>query len=276
MTDRVNGGVSAGEFLTGNMDFFTVLTLVPTYQTNVVTPVVDLPGYQVLANTGVWTNVAVADVTGTVQTYSSLSTYLDAFYKQLNLNNLIGTFSARANPVAISVNTFTGNIPGTATPLNANTSTLWAAYNLYNNVSPTPTQVFGSSYTTGAVYYSVHIATEKSLAWVNYPYGNFDYPTDGQKIIGVAGSTTADNSNLNGYSLLSNNTAAAGGGLDTLVAYDTNGSQVIGGTQGSNASNFYYLKNTVQPYVATWSTSSATLCNTLACDGFVLNTSTSV
>ena len=39
MTDKVNGGVYAGEFLTGNMDFFSFATLVPVGQTNVDTPV---------------------------------------------------------------------------------------------------------------------------------------------------------------------------------------------------------------------------------------------
>ena len=73
MTDRVNGSTFAGEFLTGNMDFFTLLTIVPVGQTNVVTPVVDLPSYQTFASTGVWTTVTVTDSTGTATSYATLN-----------------------------------------------------------------------------------------------------------------------------------------------------------------------------------------------------------
>jgi hypothetical protein len=62
-------------------------------------------------------------------------------------------------------------------------------------------------------------------------------------------------------------------GLDGLTAYDTQSAQVLSGSaQGSDATNYYYLKNTVQPFVTTWSTSSITITNTMAAQGFVLNT----
>ena len=248
MTDRVNGSTFAGEFLTGNMDFFTLLTIVPVGQTNVVTPVVDLRSYQTFASTGVWTATS----------YATLNAYLDAFYKQLNLDNLIRTFAGRANPVAISVNSLSGNIPGTATPINANTSTLWAYYNLYNNIA-SPTQVFGSDYTTGKTFYSIHVATEKTLLWTAGTNSNFST------------STAADNTNAQGYNILASNSLYQG--LDGLTAYDTQSAQVLSGSaQGSDATNYYYLKNTVQPYVTTWNTSSASLANTMAAQGFVLNT----
>lgn len=258
MTDRVNGSTFAGEFLTGNMDFFTLLTIVPVAQTNVDTPVVDLPSYQTYASTGVWTTVSVTDSTGVTTSYATLNAYLDAFYKQTNLDNLIRTFSIRANPVAISVNSLTGNIPGTATAINANTTTLWAFYGLYNNIA-TPTQVFGSAYTTGKTFYSIHVATEKSLLWTAGTNSNFST------------STAADNTNAQGYNILASNSLYQG--LDGLTAYDTQSAQVLSGSaQGSDATNYYYLKNTVQPYVTTWNTSSASLTNTLAAQGFVLNT----
>ena len=258
MTDRVKGSTFAGEFLTGNMDFFTLLTIVPVAQTNVDTPVVDLPSYQTYASTGVWTTVSVTDSTGVTTSYATLNAYLDAFYKQTNLDNLIRTFSIRANPVAISVNSLTGNIPGTATAINANTTTLWAFYGLYNNIA-TPTQVFGSAYTTGKTFYSIHVATEKSLLWTAGTNSNFST------------STAADNTNAQGYNILASNSLYQG--LDGLTAYDTQSAQVLSGSaQGSDATNYYYLKNTVQPYVTTWNTSSASLTNTLAAQGFVLNT----
>jgi hypothetical protein len=257
MTDKVNGAVNAGEFLTGNMDFFTVTTIVPLGVTNVTTPVVDLLGYQTYTNTGVWTTVNVIDGTGTSQSYATLNAYLDAFYKQLNLNNLLAAFGARANPVAVSVNTLSGNIPGTGTAINAHTTTLFAYYNLYNNIA-TPTQVFGNVYTTGATFYSAHLATEHTLSWAAGLNANF--------------STTvaADNTNLNGYELLASNSTY--GGLDGLVAYDLQSSQVLSGSaQGSDATNYYFEKNGVQPYVSTFSASSFELTNTLAAQGYVLN-----
>jgi hypothetical protein len=258
MTDRVNGSTFAGEFLTGNMDFFTLLTIVPVAQTNVDTPVVDLPGYQTYASTGVWTTVSVTDSTGVTTSYATLNAYLDAFYKQTNLDNLIRTFSIRANPVAISVNSITGNIPGTATAINANTTTLWAFYGLYNNIA-TPTQVFGSAYGEGKTFYSVHVATEKTLLWTAGTNSNFST------------STAADNTNAQGYNILASNSLYQG--LNGLTAYDTQSAQVLNGSaQGSDATNYYYLKNTVQPYVTTWNTSSASLTNTMAAQGFVLNT----
>ena len=253
MNERVNGSAFAGEFLTGSMDLFTLLTIVPVAQTNVVTTVVDLPSYQTFASTGVWTTVSVTDSTGTATSYATLNAYLDAFYKQLNLDNLVRTFAGRANPVAISVNSLSGDIPGTSTAINGYTSTLWAYYNI-----ATPTQVFGSAYTTGKTFYSVHVATEKTLSWTAGT--NSNYST----------ATASDNTNAQGYKLLASNTTY--GGFDGLVAYDLQSSQVLSGSaQGSDATNTYFHNNTVQPYVATWSTSSVSTTNTLAAQGFVLN-----
>lgn len=256
MTDKVNGAVNAGEFLTGNMDFFTVVTVIPVGVTNVTTPVVDLPGYQTYVNTGVWTTVNVIDGTGTSQAYATLNAYLDAFYKQLNLNNLIATFGGRANPVAVSVNSFSGNIPGTATAYSGQ-GTVWAYYNLYNNIA-TPTQVFGSAYTTGKTFYTIHMATEKNLLWTAGLNANF------------SSTVAADETNANGYKLLADNTLY--GGLDTVVAYDLQSTQVLSDSaQGSDANNYYYVKNGVQPYVSTWNASNGTNCNVLAAQGYFLN-----
>ncbi len=265
MTDRVNGSTFAGEFLTGNMDFFTLFTIVPVGQTNVVTPVVDLPSYQTYASTGVWTTVSVTDSSGTATSYATLNAYLDAFYKQLNLDNLIRTFAGRANPVAISVNTMGGTagtsagyIPGTTTNIIASSTTLWAFYGLYNNIA-TPTQVFGSAYGTGKTFYSVHVATEKTLLWTAGTNSNFST------------STAADNTNAQGYNILASNSLYQG--LDGLTAYDTQSAQVLSNSAlSTNATNYYYLKNGVQPWLNTWNTSDATYTNTMAAQGFVLNT----
>lgn len=143
MTNKVHGGVHAGEFLTGNMDFFTIDTLVPVAQTNVDTLVADL--YQISST--VWSPVTVVDGSGTAVTYSTQATYEDAFKKQHNLNVLLGVFAQRANPVAIGI--------GTA------------------SVADPSAVGFGTTYASAKVVTTVNIATEKSGLWYTGSEGNY-------------------------------------------------------------------------------------------------------
>lgn len=99
MTDRVNGGIQGGEFLTGKMDFFAMSTSLLMDQTNVHAPVQDL--YQISAV--VWTPVTVRDGHGVSQTYATKADYIAAWKKQQNLDKIINVFGLRANPVMISV-----------------------------------------------------------------------------------------------------------------------------------------------------------------------------
>jgi hypothetical protein len=145
MTDKVNGGVQAGEFLTGNMDFFAIATLVPMAQTNVTTPVADLYTQQGYTT---WQNVTVVNGAGTPVTYSTQASYEDALAKQANLNLLLQVFAQRVNPVAISVSAAT-----VADPSAAN----YAGY--LNGTA------FGSSYGSSATVTTVKIATEKTGYW---------------------------------------------------------------------------------------------------------------
>jgi hypothetical protein len=147
MTDKVNGGVQAGEFLTGNMDFFSIATLVPMAQTNVNTPVADLSGIQNLYTT--WQPVTVINGAGVSVTYSTEADYQDAFNKQANLNALLRAFALRVNPVAISVSATTVSNPYTTT-----------AFSGYLNGS-----VFGSDYTSSSTVTIVKVATEKTGYW---------------------------------------------------------------------------------------------------------------
>lgn len=145
MTDKVNGGVQAGEFLTGNMDFFSIATLVPMAQTNVNTPVADLYTQQGYTT---WQPVVVVDGSGTAVTYSTQADYEDALAKQANLNLLLQVFATRVNPVAISVSAATVGNPAAAT------------YTGYQNAT-----AFGSAYSSSATVTTVKIATEKSGQW---------------------------------------------------------------------------------------------------------------
>ena len=253
MTDKVNGAVHAGQFLTGVPNFFSFATLVPVGQTNVTAEVVDLAGYQTLLTLGVWTNVTVNDAFGNANTYTSLSSYLDAYYQQLNLNRLIEIFATRANPVSISVKTFPASVNGGT--VNPHTSTIFSQMG-YS--SATGATVFGSNFNgTGLTVYIVNIATEHSLLWTAGSVGNFT-------------GTPADNSNNNGYSILGNN--ALYGGLDASVAYDLNTAQVIGGSQAFTgaSTNYYTVKNTLTPFLSTWDASTSAGTNVLASQNFFI------
>lgn len=135
MTNKVNGGVQGGEFLTGKMDFFTISTLVPVAQTNVDTPVADL--YQISST--VWSPVTVVDGAGVAVTYATRNDYIAAWEKQQNLDTLLKVFAVRANPVAISVSTATVANPSAAG--------------------------FGSGYASALTVATVNIATEKTGLW---------------------------------------------------------------------------------------------------------------
>jgi hypothetical protein len=251
MTDRINGAVRAGEFLSGNMDFFSFATIVPLGQTNVNTPVVDLNTYQTYLNLGIWTAVTVIDGSGAAQTYTTLNQYLDAFYKQRNLDTLISTFSSRANPVAVSVKIMPSTIMGIS--VNTHTSTIFAEMGYKNTVT---NSVFGSADAgTGYTIYIVNIASEKTLLWnAGTVNGNFN-------------GTPADDTNLNGYHVLSSNSLY--GGLDGLKCYDLQSGSVLDASTTSST-DYYAIKNTVSPHVATWNASSSTDCNIMAQQGFDL------
>lgn len=199
MTDQVNITTKQGDFLTGQMDFYQIATIVPVAVTNVSTPVQDLPSYQTFATTSVWSNVAVVDGNGVTQTYTSEATYLDAYYKQMNLNNLVEGFALRGNPVSVTV----VSIPVTSSA-SANLTSYFGQFCNISNV----TGVFGSA-TTATQVNLVSLTSERTAYW------NID--------------TTTPDGNLTGYQLLGTN------GLQGRVAYDTVSSQVlVGSVAGSN------------------------------------------
>lgn len=146
MTEKVNGGVQAGEFLTGNMDFFSIATLVPMAQTNVTTPVDSLYTQQGYST---WQPVVVVNGAGTAVTYSTQASYEDALKRQSNLNLLLQTFAQRVNPVAVSISAQTVSNPAAATEFAG-----------YLNAA-----TFGSAYSSSATVTTVKLATEKTGQW---------------------------------------------------------------------------------------------------------------
>jgi hypothetical protein len=254
MTDKVNGNYRSGSFLSGQPQWWAFATVVPMGQTNVDTPVVDLPGYQTYATLGTWTNVTVTNGAGTAVTYSSLNTYLNAFYQQQNMNILVNTFAARGNPVQVGVTNFASQSVN-GNPVVGN-SAYWADANYINNIA-TPTSIFGTStYNATANFTIVTISTEKNNEWEVNGYYNYGTGPD---------ATTPDNTNVNGYNILSSN--AIYGGLDGLLCYDNQSGQVLSGSTNSSAAatnSTFATTNTVAPYVNTFITSSTSLTNVMA------------
>jgi hypothetical protein len=252
MTDKVNGNYKAGSFLSGQPQWWAFATYVPISQTNVDTPVVDLPGYQVYATLGVWTNVTVTNGAGTPVTYSTLNDYLNAFYQQQNYNILVNTYAGRGNPVQVGVSVLPASINGGT--INGHTSAYFADAGYTNNNAPA-TAVFGSNgayNATGKVINIVTVSTERNNEWEINGQSNY-------------GATDPDNTNDNGYNILSSNTLY--GGLDGLSCFDLQSGQVLASSSNSSSAAVnspFATTNTVAPYVNTFNTSSATLTNTMA------------
>jgi hypothetical protein len=180
--NKVNGGVLGGNFLTGSMDFFTIATLVPCFQTNVDTPINLLYTQQGYST---WQPVTVIDGTGTAQTYTTAAQYQTAFTQQYNLNLLQQIFAQNINPIAISVNYATSSNPSaialTATQLNVPTD-----YSYSSN--------FGADYDSSQTVYYIKFITEKTGYW--YVNGstmdspNWDSNTTGYQFLDAINSAT--------------------------------------------------------------------------------------
>lgn len=163
-----NGSVLPGEFLTSNLDFFTIVTVVPVYPTNVKLPLADLKSAYNLgaANISTIGGVDVVDGFGTGQNYANDAAYSDALAKQGNLDTLLKVWSMRANPVVVNVYSQSG------TDVDSYTFTGFSS-----------ATAFGSSFNGDNIpVYTVKLVSERTGAWY------------------VGGS--ADDTNVNGYQFL--------------------------------------------------------------------------
>ena len=146
----VNGDVKPGSFLTGAMNFFSIVTTVPCYPTNAKTPLA-----QVLASLNATAlsstkSVSLVDGNGDSVTYITNATYTDALNKQANLDLLVKTFATRANPVMVSVK-YASIADGAGATV------------LANGINAVD---FGSDYNSTQAGYYINLATEKSPAWL--------------------------------------------------------------------------------------------------------------
>ena len=101
MTVKVHGFADIGEFLTGNIDFFTITTLVPVLNTGV-----SIPLSQVKKDFGITDGSDISTKGGITIFgifYADDDAYSDAFAKQNNLNEFIKLVETRAQTVMLNV-----------------------------------------------------------------------------------------------------------------------------------------------------------------------------
>lgn len=174
MPTQVNGSSRAGEFLTGSLDYFTILTMVPCFPTQVKAPLND-----VLRSLNATTLSASKSITVAGVTYITDATYTDALAKQSNLDTLINVFSTRANPVVVNAYVVSTTTAGTRPYVGYSVDT-----------------TFGSAYDAVTQdLYTVKLVGERSGAWYVGAQGNYKQ-ADGVTAI------TANNTNQDGYLFL--------------------------------------------------------------------------
>jgi hypothetical protein len=234
MTDSVNRASKAGSFLTGKPNWVSIATTVPVAQTNVTTPVRDLPGYQTWATLGIWTTVTVIDGDGMSQDYTNVGDYRVAYFDQLNLNTLISTVGSRSNVTQVSVKQLPASINGTA--INPRSSVFFADAGYHDMAGNT---VFGSDFnSTSRQVYIVDVALEHDHVWGAYNFSNY-------------GTSTPMETNDDGYQL--------GVAINGLKAYPEDQNNVPSSDAGTSDPYYYSMgydiNDTDGPAVAFWDVS---------------------
>ncbi len=147
MTVKVHNIVAPGEFLTGNIDFFTITTIVPCDNTNVSMPLARLKSDLRIDPADIST-VGGFVVFGVI--YADDAAYSFGFDKQNNLNSLLQVVSQKATPIMI------------------NSVDLGNQIDVDDAIPASSTNAaFGSSYSGNAgIVYSIKFATEHEDVWV--------------------------------------------------------------------------------------------------------------
>lgn len=157
---KANGTVAGGEFLTGNLTFLTVYSMIPMGATGVRLPLASVKQILGIA--------AFAGETWNGVVYANDAAYTDALAKQANLDLLTAVFATRANPVVVSVSQAVvadGDAAG-----------------LHTGASNGAT--FGSAYNGEQTEYTVKFVTEKSPAWrVSGTGADAQSNTDGYQLL---------------------------------------------------------------------------------------------
>ncbi len=147
MTVKVHNVIAPGEFLTGNIDFFTITSIVPCDNTDVSIPLSRLKSDLRIGSDNIST-VGGFVVSGV--NYADDAAYSFGFDKQNNLNSLLQVVSQKAAPIMINAVDL-GNQIDVDDAIPAGSTDI----------------IFGSSYSGGAgVVYSIKFATEHEDVWV--------------------------------------------------------------------------------------------------------------
>lgn len=117
MTTKVNGYATNGEFLTGNIDFFTIMTLVPCDNTLVTKPISVLKKELRILETEDISTVGGVTIFGVL--YADDAEYNIAYDKQYNLNALVKLVETRAQPIMLNAQDlgFFANVSDSVTSL---------------------------------------------------------------------------------------------------------------------------------------------------------------
>lgn len=146
MTVKIHNIVAPGEFLTGNIDFFTITSIVPCDNTDVSIPLSRLKSDLRIGSNNIST-VGGFIVSGV--NYVDDTAYSFGFDKQNNLNSLLQVVSQKATPIMINAVNLGSQIDvDDAIPTGSTNAT------------------FGSSYSGNAgIVYSIKFATEHEDVW---------------------------------------------------------------------------------------------------------------
>lgn len=192
---NVNGGSRGGEFLTGNLNFFQLITVVPSYPTKVTAPLAQALKARNWTSLSASRTITIVDGNGASQTYTSNAGYEDAYNKQANLTALLNTFAIAANPVIVAVSTASIADGSGATVLSGGVNAV----------------DFGSTYNGAQTGYFINLATERNPAWLM--------------------DTSTVESNTNGYQLL--NAIDGVPVLDTAAVSVAGGTFVVSGSSNN-------------------------------------------
>lgn len=170
MTIKVHGTSNVGEFLTGNIDFFTITTIVPCDNTNVSIPILRLKSDLRIGSANIST---VGGFTVAGVNYANDATYIDAFNKQSNLDTLLQVVDSRAAPIMI------------------NAVDLGALVDVDVGIPTNSTSAsFGSTYSGNAgTVYSIKFAVEHESVWNQTIFAT---SLDTTAILDLAGNVISD------------------------------------------------------------------------------------
>lgn len=149
----VNSGARGGEFLTGNLNYFTIKTVVPCYPTSVKTPLAAALKARNWTSLSAARTITVVDGNGASVTYDTDAEYTSAYNKQKNLDTMLNVFASRVNPVVVNVSAAISADPSAA-------NSAFASGGVADDE-------FGATYNSAnTAIYTINLVIEKGGSWL--------------------------------------------------------------------------------------------------------------